>query len=312
MSPGNQTSLREFILVGFPRNMQICLIFSISLFLIYLLTILGNSLLICAVFMSSKLHTPMYFFLCNLSILDLCYSSISAPQMLFVVLSRERTISVLGCTVQMNIGHFLGSAECLLLAVMAYDRYIAICSPLYYSNIMNWKMCRNTTIIVWIGGFVTSVVPNIIKPLIFCTENRLDHFMCEILALLKIACGNHVIFQLRLFIVSLLILLAPFGFIVVSYVLIISTILKIQSNEGRSKAFSTCASHLIVVSMFYGTVVTMYMGQINSMSSILKYIFLIYGVFTPVLNPLIYSLRNNEVKQAFVTKLKHFSYPDID
>nr|DBA25580.1 TPA: hypothetical protein GDO54_009955 [Pyxicephalus adspersus] len=305
MSPYNQTNLREFMLIGFSQNMHICFSFFISLLVIYILTILGNSLLIGAVFVHPKLHTPMYFFLCNLSVLDLCYSSISAPQMLLVVLSRKKTISMLSCMLQMNSGHFLGSTEGLLLAVMAYDRYIAICFPLYYTMIMNWKMCQHITAIVWIGGFVTSVVPNISKPLIFCTENKLDHFACELLALLKISCGNIAQFQLRLFIVSLFILLAPFVFIVVSYILIISSILKIKSSD-RAKAFSTCASHLTVVSMFYGTTITMYMVQTKELSSMIKYIALIYGVVTPILNPLIYSLRNNEVKHAFIKIFKSF------
>ncbi|KAM5165027.1 olfactory receptor 2K2-like [Mantella aurantiaca] len=204
------------------------------------------------------------------------------------------------------MGHFLGSTECLLLAVMAYDRYIAICFPLYYTVIMNWNMCQYITVIVWCGGFFTSVVPNISNPLIFCAENKLDHFVCEILALLKIACGNFVFIKLRLLIVSLFILLAPFVFIVVSYVLIISSILKIQSNDGRSKAFSTCASHLTVVFMFFGTTITMYMGQSEQLSPMLKYIFLLYGVVTPLLNPLIYSLRNNDVKKAFLKIFNSF------
>nr|DBA25579.1 TPA: hypothetical protein GDO54_009954 [Pyxicephalus adspersus] len=306
MNPGNQTFLKEFMLVGYSENMKISLIFFISLFPIYVLAILGNSFLICAVFISPKLHTPMYFFLCNLSIVDLCYSSISAPQMLLDLLSMKRSISILSCMVQMNIGHFLGSTESLLLAIMAYDRYIAICFPLYYTIIMNWKICQNITIIVWIGGFISSVVPNISKPLIFCTENRLDHFVCEILALIKIACGNLALVKLRLFIVSLFILLAPFVFIVMSYILIISSVIKIKSNDRRLKAFSTCASHLIVVFMFFGTTITMYMGQTKHLSPMLKYISLFYGIITPVLNPLIYSLRNNEVKQAFLNILKIF------
>nr|DBA25581.1 TPA: hypothetical protein GDO54_009956 [Pyxicephalus adspersus] len=299
MSPGNQT-LKEFILVGFSQNRHISLLFFAALFIIYILTIFGNGFLICAVFISPKLHTSMYFFLCNLSFLDLCFSSSSVPKMFLDAISRTRTVSVFSCVVQMNIGLFLGGTEGLLLAVMAYDRYIAICIPLYYVIIMNYNICRNIAVTMWLGSFFISVGPTILKPLIFCTENQLDHFVCEILALLKIACGNLTFYKLRLFIVSLFVLLLPFVFIVVSYILIISSILKIHSNEGRSKAFSTCASHLIVVFMFYGTTITMYMGQTKNLSSMLKYISLIYGVITPVVNPLIYSLRNNEVKEALV------------
>ncbi|KAM5165033.1 olfactory receptor 13C9-like [Mantella aurantiaca] len=307
MNPGNQTFLKEFILVGFSQTMQISLLFFAVLLLIYIVTILGNSLLICVVFISPKLHTPMYFFLCNLSFLDLCFSSNSVPIMFLFALSKTRTIAVLSCTVQMNIGLFLGGTEGLLLAVMAYDRYIAVCFPLYYVIIMNHDICRNIAVTMWLGSLIISIGPSILKPLIFCAENKLDHFVCEILALLKIACGNLTFYKLRLFIVSLFVLLAPFVFIVVSYVLIISSVMKIHSTERRVKAFSTCVSHLIVVSMFYGTTITMYMGQTKNLSSLLKYISLIYGVITPVVNPLIYSLRNNEVKEAYVkilTKLR--------
>nr|DBA25585.1 TPA: hypothetical protein GDO54_009960 [Pyxicephalus adspersus] len=300
MDPGNQTSLKEIILDGFSHNMHICIFFFNTLLIIYLFTILGNSFLICAVSISSKLHTPMYFFLCNLSVLDLCYSSIITPQILLLLLFKEKTISMLNCMVQMNISLFLGSTEGLLLAVMAYDRYIAICFPLYYTNIMNGKICRNVVLVMCLGGFLLTVVPNISKPLVFCAKRKLDHFVCEILALLKISCGNLASYKLRLSVASLFLLLVPLVFIVVSYCLIISIILKIQSTDGRSKAFSTCASHLSVVFMFYGTTLTMYMGQSKRLSSLLKYIFLVYGIITPLLNPLIYSLKNSEVKQAFL------------
>nr|DBA25582.1 TPA: hypothetical protein GDO54_009957 [Pyxicephalus adspersus] len=303
----NHTHLKEFILVGFPENMQICVLYFAVLLLIYILTVLGNSFLICTVILSPKLHTPMYFFLCNLSFLDLCYSSSSVPKILIDVLSKKRRISFLGCMVQMNTGLFFGSIECLLLAVMAYDRYMAICFPLYYTNVMNHNICWNITGIMWLGGFFISVVPTISKPLIFCTKNKLNHFACEILALLELACGNLAFYKITIFVVSIFTILAPLVFIVVTYVLIIISIMKIQSIEGRSKAFSTCASHLFVVFMFYGTSMTMYLGQTNYFSFSLKYISLIYGVITPVLNPLIYSLRNNEVKEGFQKTLRKFS-----
>ncbi|KAM5165034.1 olfactory receptor 13C9-like [Mantella aurantiaca] len=300
MSPGNQTFLKEFILVGFPHNMQICILFFAALFFIYMVIILGNIFIIYVVCISPKLHTPMYFFLCNLSFLDLCFSSNSVPKMLLDALSKRRTISVLTCMVQMNIGLYLGATEGLLLAVMAYDRYIAICFPFYYVLIMNLNICRNIAVAMWLGGFCISVGPTISIPLIFCTENKLDHFVCEVLAVVNIACGNITIYKQRLFIAGLIALLTPFAVIVMSYCLIISSILTNQRTEGRSKAFSTCASHLTVVSMFYGTTIAMYMGQAKYLSSILKYIALIYGVITPVLNPLIYSLRNKEIKKAFM------------
>ncbi|XP_018430336.1 PREDICTED: olfactory receptor 13-like [Nanorana parkeri] len=182
---------------------------------------------------------------------------------------------------------------------MAYDRYAAICLPLYYHTIMNWKMCRNMTFMMWSGSLLMSLVTPISRPLVFCAKNKLDHFVCEVLAVLELACGNLVFYQVAILMVGLVTLVAPLVFIVVSYVLIISSILRIRSAGGRQKAFSTCASHLTVVSVFYGTCITMYMGRTKSFSSNLKYISVVYGIVNPVLNPLIYSLRNNEVKEAF-------------
>ncbi|XP_018429882.1 PREDICTED: olfactory receptor 13H1-like [Nanorana parkeri] len=219
--------------------------------------------------------------------------------MLIDIFSVRRTISIAACLVQMNIGTFLGSTESLLLAVMAYDRYVAISFPLYYNIIMNWRVCRALILIIWPGDFFLSVVPVISRPLVFCKENKLDHFACEILAVVELACGNLSFFKVTIFVVSLFTLVLPLLFIMVSYILIISSVLKIRSAHGRSKAFSTCASHLTVVSMFYGTSISMYLGQKNLFYSKMKYISLVYGVITPVLNPLIYSFRNKDVKEAF-------------
>ncbi|XP_075056538.1 olfactory receptor 13C9-like [Mixophyes fleayi] len=297
MDFGNQTMFTEFILIGFSQDLQTRILLFVMFLLMYALTITGNSLLICIIIISPKLHTPMYYFLCNLSFLDLFFSSSSLPKMLLDVFAKRRRVSIIGCLVQMKIGLSLGSTECLLLAVMAYDRYIAIRFPLHYTIYMNWKTCKIITVIMWPGSFILSAIPTI-KPLVFCRENILDHFVCEVLALLELECGDVTYHKTAIFVVSLFTLMAPLVFIVVSYICIIRSILKIHSAGGRSKAFSTCASHLIVVFMFFGTIMTMYMGQSKCFSSSLKYISLIYGVLTPVLNPLIYSLRNNEVKEA--------------
>lgn len=299
MEPRNQTLLKEFILVGFSENMQLCILLFVALLPIYAFTLFANIFLFCTVLISPKLHLPMYYFLCNLSLIDVCFSSLCLPKVLIDALSRPRTISIQACVVQMNIGSFLGGTQCLILAVMAYDRYVAICLPLYYKIIMNWKMCRNLTIIVWSGSMFMSIVAPISRPLVFCAENKLDHFTCEVLAVLDLACGNVAFYQVAILFVGLITLVAPLAFIVVSYIVIISSILKIRSPGGRYKVFSTCASHLTVVSLFYGTCITMYMGKTKSFSSNLKYISVVYGVANPVLNPLIYSLRNNDVKEAF-------------
>ncbi|KAM5165036.1 olfactory receptor 13C4-like [Mantella aurantiaca] len=295
----NQTFLKELVLVGYSQNRQICALFFLVLLLMYIFTIFGNISLIIAILVSPKLHLPMYFFLCNLSFIDLGYSSICIPKMFVDIFSARRTISITACMVQMNIGFFLGSTESLLLVVMAYDRFVAISFPLYYNIIMNWKVCRTIVIILWPGNFLISVVPIISRPLMFCTENKLDHFVCEILAVVELACGNLTFFKAALFVESLFILVIPLVIIMVSYILILYSILKIRSAEGRSKAFSTCASHLTVVSMFYGTTIAMYVGQNKFFYSNLKYISIVYGMITPVLNPFIYSLRNNDVKESF-------------
>nr|DBA25593.1 TPA: hypothetical protein GDO54_009968 [Pyxicephalus adspersus] len=299
MEPQNQTFFKEFILVGFSQSLLECIFIFLALLLMYFFTVFGNMFLIAAVITNPKLHLPMYFFLCNLSFIDLCYSSAFLPKALIDIFSIRRTISISGCMVQMYSGIYLGSVESFLLAVMAYDRYAAISFPLYYNTLINLKICRTIAIIKWPGYFFISVVPFTLQPLIFCATNKLDHFVCEMLAVLELACGNLTFFKLTTIAVSLFTLVLPLVFIVVSYVLIISSILKIRTTDGRSKAFSTCASHLTVVSLYYGTCISMYMGQNKSFSSNLKYVSIVYGVITPVLNPLIYSLRNKDVKKAF-------------
>nr|DBA25588.1 TPA: hypothetical protein GDO54_009963 [Pyxicephalus adspersus] len=295
----NQTSFKEFILVGLSENMQFCILFFFALLVMYIFIVFGNVLLIIAIIISPKLHLPMYFFLCNLAAIDLTFSSSSIPKFFIDIFSTRRTISVTGCMVQMYSGIYLGSAESFLLAVMAYDRYAAISFPLYYNIIMSLKICRNIIIVMWLGNFFITVIPFLLRPLVFCTANKLDHFVCEMLPVLQLACGNLASFKLTIVVVGLFTLVIPLLFIVVSYVLIISSILKIRSTDGRSKAFSTCASHLTIVSMFYGTCLGVYMGQLNHFSSNGKYISIVYGVMTPVFNPLIYSLRNKDVKEAF-------------
>ncbi|XP_077137942.1 olfactory receptor 13F1-like [Ranitomeya variabilis] len=309
MENSNHTSIREFILVGFSQDLPACIVLFALFLIISVLTILGNSYLIVGVIISPQLHTPMYYFLCHLSVLDLGYSLSTVPKLLFDIFFKKRRISAIGCLLQMNVSLFLGGTECLLLAVMAYDRYVAICLPLHYPTIMSRRVCRCITIIMWSGSFLISTVPMMIKPLVFCKENTLNHFACEILALLEVACGDLSFYKITMVVACTFALLSPFILIVVSYICITISILKIQSVGGRSKAFSTCASHLTVVLMFYGTTMTMYMGQAKSFAPYLKYIALIYAVFTPVLNPLIYSLRNNEVKGAFRKILTRVSHP---
>ncbi|CAJ0966816.1 unnamed protein product [Ranitomeya imitator] len=250
------------------------------------------------------MHTPMYYFLCHLSFIDVCYSSNSLPKMMIDVFSKKKTISIVGCLAQINTGIFLGETECLLLAVMAYDRYVAIRLPLHYTVIMNRKVCTNITFILWFGNFFISTIPMILKPLVFCGENKVDHFVCELIAILSLACGDISFHKMTIFVLGLFTLLLPLVFIVGSYVCIIYSVLKIRS--GKSRAFSTCVSHLTVVFMYYGATITMYMAPANTYSSKQKYIALLYGAATPALNPLIYSLRNSDVNEAYKKFLNNF------
>ncbi|XP_063775230.1 olfactory receptor 13C9-like [Pseudophryne corroboree] len=309
MKFGNQTFLNEFILIGLPQKLQICVVLFVLFLLIYTLILVGNSFLICAIIVTPKLHTPMYYFLCNLAFIDLSYPSSSLPKMLLDMFSKRRTISIIGCLAQMNTTMFLGMTECILLAVMAYDRYIAICSPLHYAKIMNLRTCNIITVILWSGNFLLATYPTILKPLVFCRGNILNHFSCEVLGLLELACGDLSFFKIILFFGSFFSLVTPLVFIVVSYICILVSILKIHTAGGRSKAFSTCSSHLTVVLLIYGTSMIMYMGQTKDFLSKHKYIALIYVLVIPVLNPLIYSMKNNEVKKAFRTILNKYYAP---
>ncbi|KAG9469361.1 hypothetical protein GDO78_020713, partial [Eleutherodactylus coqui] len=252
----NQTLLTELILVGFTQNFQACILLFVLFFIMYILTILGNCFLIFTIIVSPQLHTPMYYFLCNLSSIDLGYTSCSIPKVLLDLVSKTRTISVTGCLIQMNFGLFLGTTECILLAVMAYDRYIAICFPLHYTVIMSWRVCNSITVIMWLISFIATLIPNIIKTFVFCSKNQLNHFACEILVVLELSCGDLTTVKTFMIYSSFVLLISPLLFIVVCYICIIISILKIHSAGGRSKAFSTCASHLTVVLMFYGTSMT--------------------------------------------------------
>ncbi|XP_063296762.1 olfactory receptor 13F1-like [Pelobates fuscus] len=299
MGNWNQTSLTEFILTGLSLNVGIQLFLFVLFLLMYILTVCGNIVLICTVIVSSHMHTPMYYFLCNLSFLDLFYISITVPKMLSdIFIIGGGRISFIGCMIQMDISLFLGETECILLAVMAYDRYVAICLPLHYMVIMSRKVCKNITIIMWLGCFTLTTLPSILKPLTFCSRNKINHFTCESLAILELACGDTSFHETLIFFVSIFTLLSPFAFILTTYLCIIRSILNITSVTGRNKAFSTCASHLTVVLMFYGTSMNMYMGLGKAFPESQKYVSIIYVIVTPMLNPLIYSLRNNDVKVA--------------
>ncbi|XP_038625487.1 olfactory receptor 13D1-like [Tachyglossus aculeatus] len=306
----NQTTMTEFFLLGFSNYPNL----EIALFLlclpIFLVILLGNIILIVINVLDSHLHTPMYFFLSNLSLLDICFTSSFFPLMLVNFLSAQKTIFFFGCTVQMFASLAMGSTECILLAMMAYDRYVAICNPLRYPIIMNKRLCVSMTTGSWVLGCFNSLLQTVlVLKLPFCGQNTIDHFACEILAVLKLMCADISLNELTLMIGSVTIVFTPLLLICVSYVCILSSILRITSAKGRHKAFSACSAHLGVVLLFYGASLFMYMKPKKKDVAISdEVISLSYGAVTPMLNPIIYSLRNKEVKEAVRKLLSHSLY----
>ncbi|XP_010842192.1 PREDICTED: olfactory receptor 2H2-like [Bison bison bison] len=268
--------------------------------IIYILTLMGNTAIILVSYFNPKLHTPMYFFLSNLSFLDLCFTTSVVPQMLWNLKGPDKTISYTGCVIQLYVALGLGSTECVLLTIMAYDRFNAICQPLHYGVIMHPKLLQQLAALAWISGFVESTVQTILVfQLPLCSHHMVDDFMCEEPALIKIACVNTTFLENELSIACVLYVVIPLGLILVSYGCIVRNVLKIKSTEGRRKAFGTCGSHLIVVVLFFGTLASIYIQPKSKYTqNYSKFLTLFYTVVTPSLNPLIYTLRNKEVKWA--------------
>ncbi|XP_044124991.1 olfactory receptor 10C1-like, partial [Bufo gargarizans] len=304
---GDWTTVTYFIILGFSAFTEVRLpIFLLFLF-VYLATLIGNGVVVCVVRSDPALHSPMYFFLCNLSILEIVYSSVTMPKILANVLSKDKRISFQGCAIQLFLFIALGTTECLLLAVMAFDRFTAICRPLYYSLVMSAQNCCCLSAFSWLFGVLVSMEQTIfIFSLPFCGPNVIDHFFCDIPPVLKLACSETFLNEISIFIVCLIVLVMPFLLILGSYTQIISTVLKMTSVDNRSKAYSTCVSHLTSVTLFYGTASFMYFRPRSSYSlEIDRFLALFYSAVTPMLNPLIYTLRNQEAKLSFVRGLRH-------
>nr|XP_023969413.1 olfactory receptor 10A7-like [Chrysemys picta bellii] len=296
----NQTSITEFILLGF-RTLPELQIFLFLLFLvIYMATMAGNILIMVLIVFDCCLHTPMYFFLGNLSCLETCYTSTILPSMLTTLLSGDRTISFSGCLTQYYFFTSMVATECLLLSVMSYDRYLAICNPMHYAAHMSGRSCLQFIGGSWIGGFLCSGIITLpISQLAFCGPNGIDHFFCDPIPLINLSCNDPHLMEMLAFTLSLIFLVVPFLLTLMSYICIIVTILRIPSITGRQKAFSTCSSHLIVVTMYYGTLLIAYMfPTTNTLRDFKKVLSVFYTVLTPLVNPLIYSLKNKEVKEA--------------
>ncbi|XP_068408510.1 olfactory receptor 13J1 [Eschrichtius robustus] len=296
----NRTEVSEFFLKGFSGYPALEHLLFPLCSAMYLVTLLGNTAIVAVGVLDVHLHTPMYFFLGNLSILDICYTSTFVPLMLVHLLSAQKTISFLGCAMQMCLSLSTGSTECLLLAIMAYDRYLAICRPLRYPVLMTHRLCLLLAGAAWVLCFFKSVTETVIAMrLPFCGHRVVNHFICEILAVLKLACGDASVNEVFLWVGAILLLPVPLAFICLSYMLILATILRVPSTAGRHKAFSTCSAHLAVVLLFYGTVIFMYMKPRSKEACISDEVStVLYAVVTPMLNPVIYSLRNKEVKEA--------------
>ncbi|KAM8927176.1 olfactory receptor 5V1-like [Pelodytes ibericus] len=294
----NQTMVKHFTLLGFSKAyFVICFL----IFGIYVSILLGNLCIFTIIRINSNLHTPMYFFISNLSMLDICYSSVTLPVMLSNCISGNLSISFNKCIAQLYLFVSLGGSECILLAVMAYDRFVAICNPLRYAMVMRGIFCTSLAAASWLSGFLNSILHTVMTAnLSFCRpEQPINHFYCDVPPLIKVACKSTQTSKILLYVVSVFLGISPFLYIVVSYVHIISSIMKIGSSEGRWKAFSTCSSHLIVVTVFYGTANFNYVGPTSGYPlEVERASSLLYSILTPLLNPIIYCLRNKEVKGA--------------
>ncbi|XP_077704565.1 olfactory receptor-like protein OLF3 [Canis aureus] len=309
MGTNNQTCLREFILLGLSSDWDTQVSLFVLLLVMYLVTVLGNFLIVLLIRLDSRLHTPMYFFLTNLSFVDVSYATSIVPQMLAHLLAAHKAMPFVSCAAQLFFSLGLGGIEFVLLAVMAYDRYVAVCDPLRYSVIMHGGLCTRLAITSWVSGSMNSLIHTAITfQLPMCTNKYIDHISCEILAVVRLACVDTSSNEIAITVSSIVLLMTPFCLVLLSYIQIISTILKIQSTEGRKKAFHTCASHLTVVVLCYGMAIFTYI-QPRSSPSVLqeKLISLFYAVLTPMLNPMIYSVRNKEVKGAWQKLLGQLS-----
>ncbi|XP_026343884.1 olfactory receptor-like protein OLF4 [Ursus arctos] len=302
MQPSNDTRISEFLLLGFSEEPELQpLIFGLFLSM-YLVTVFGNLLIILVVASDSHLHTPMYFFLANLSFVDICFTSTTIPKMLWNIQTQSKVITYAGCITQMYFFIIFSVLDIYLLSVMAYDRFVAICHPLHYTVIMNPRPCGLLLLVSWIMSVLHSFLQtSMVLRLSFCTEVEIPHFFCELNQMIQLACSDTFINNMVMYFAAMLLGLAPLAGVLYSYSKIVSSILRISSAEGKYKAFSTCASHLLVVSLFYCTGLGVYFSSAVTQSSHASAVAsVMYTVVTPMLNPFIYSLRNRDIKGALM------------
>ncbi|XP_052051554.1 olfactory receptor 1361-like [Apodemus sylvaticus] len=300
MNGTNQSSVSEFLLLGLSRQPQQQQLLFLLFLIMYLATVLGNLLIILAISTDSRLHTPMYFFLSNLSFVDVCFSSTTVPKVLANHILRIQTISFSGCLTQMYFLFELTDMDNFLLAVMAYDRYVAICHPLHYTIKMTSKLC----VLMVAGSWATASLNALLHTLLmaqlsFCGDNIIPHFFCDVTPLLKLSCSDTHLNELMILTEGAVIMVTPFVCILISYIHITCAVLRVSSSRGGWKAFSTCGSHLAVVCLFYGTIIAVYFNPSSAHSSEKDTAAtVLYTVVTPMLNPFIYSLRNRDLKEA--------------
>ncbi|KAF7237961.1 Olfactory receptor 6B1 [Varanus komodoensis] len=310
MDHKNKTHIEEFILLGFPTTMELqVLLFAIFL-TVYILTLLENIVIIVVIKNHPQLNKPMYFFLTNLSFLETWYINVIVPKLLANILVEDRTITFEGCMAQLYFFSSLLCTECVLLAVMAYDRYVAICNPLHYSTIMTQHLCMKLAGGSWLTGFLASMLKVVfISRLPFCGPKVINHFFCDISPLLNMSCEDMTVAEIVDFILALIILLIPLSVTIISYVYIIGTILRIPTAQSQKKAFSTCTAHLTVVTIFFSATLFMYAQpkRIHPFN-LNKLVSVMYTIVTPVLNPFIYCLRNQEFKGALKKAFSNISF----
>ncbi|KAM5307261.1 olfactory receptor 7C1-like [Glossophaga mutica] len=308
METGNQTRVSYFILLGFSQDSEhqpilFCLFLSM-----YLITVLGNLLIILAITSDSHLHTPMYFFLSNLSLADICFTSTTIPKMLVNIQTQSKAITYAGCITQICFFNIFGVMDTFLLTMMAYDRFVAICHPLHYTLIMNPRLCGLLVLMSFFISVTYSLTQSLLTlRLSFCTNWEISHFYCDLAQAVTLACSDTLINHILLYMGAGLLGIVPFSGILFSYIQIVSSILRIPSADGKYKAFSTCGSHLSTVSLFYGTGLGVYLSS-NAPSWRGMIASVMYTMVTPMLNPFIYSLRNRDIKRALGKVLGRMLY----
>nr|XP_056719723.1 olfactory receptor 6A2-like [Euleptes europaea]XP_056722715.1 olfactory receptor 6A2-like [Euleptes europaea] len=305
----NRTQVTVFILVGFPGSPKLQLTLFTFFLIVYALTVIENVIIVTLIHVNINLHKPMYLFMSNLSFLEIWYVSVTVPKMLMGFVAEKKDISFMGCMTQLYFFLSLACTECVLLAAMAYDRYVAICNPLRYPAIMTQELCIRLAAGSWLSGFFIAMGKVFfISRLSYCGPHVINHFFCDVSPLLNLACTDMSLAELIDFLLALLILLGPLSVTTASYFCIISTVLRIPSAKGKQKAFSTCTSHLLVVTIFYAASLFIYarpkaLAALNSN----KLVSVVYTVLTPLLNPIIYCLRNQEFKEALKKAMHRLS-----